>query len=37
MELPIFMGCIGGVPGKARFLSGKHGSKISYLDPHLVQ
>ena len=37
MELPIFSGCIGGIPRKARFLTGKNNDKISYLDPHYVE
>jgi len=30
------LGCLGGIPKKARFLTGKAGDKISYLDPHYV-
>jgi hypothetical protein len=37
MELPIFSGCLGGVPTKARFLTGRYGEKLSYLDPHHVE
>jgi len=37
MELSIFSGCLGGVPRKARFLTGKCGERISYLDPHHVE
>ena len=37
MELPIFMGCIAGVKGKAKFLTGKLNKNVSFLDPHLVQ
>mgnify|MGYP000938070232 CR=1 FL=1 len=37
MSLPIFSGCLGGAPDKARFLTGRHAQRISYLDPHYVQ
>jgi hypothetical protein len=37
MELPVFMGCIAGVKGKAKFITGKHDQCLSYFDPHLVQ
>lgn len=37
MELPIFMGCIAGVKGKAKFLTGKFNKNVSFFDPHLVQ
>lgn len=28
---------MGGVPAKARFLTGKQSDRISYLDPHYVE
>ena len=37
MKKPIFIGCMGGVPKKARFLTGCNDSMISYLDPHHVE
>lgn len=37
MSLPIFNGCMGGVPAKARFLTGRQLDRISYLDPHYVE
>ena len=37
MELPLFMGCIAGVKGKAKFITGKHDQSLSYFDPHFVQ
>lgn len=37
MQLTMFCGCLGGVPRKARFLTGICGDKISYLDPHYVE
>jgi cysteine protease ATG4 len=36
MSLPVFNGCLGGMPEKARFLTGRHEERISYLDPHYV-
>lgn len=36
MSLPIFSGCLGGIPEKARFLTGRYEEMISYLDPHYV-
>jgi hypothetical protein len=36
MQTPIFAGCLGGIPKKARFLTGCHEGKLSYLDPHYV-
>ena len=36
MELPIFAGCLGGVPKQARFLTGRVGEELCYLDPHYV-
>jgi hypothetical protein len=37
MSLPIFNGCLGGLPQKARFLTGRLQDKISYMDPHYVE
>lgn len=37
MELASFSSCLGGVPDKARFITGKYGDHLFYLDPHLVQ
>jgi hypothetical protein len=37
MKLPMFIGCLGGIPNKARFLTGIYDDKISYLDPHYVE
>ena len=31
-----FVGAMGGAPKRARFLTGRNGDKISYLDPHHV-
>ena len=36
MSDPCFCGGLGGTPGKARYLTGRNGSQISYLDPHHV-
>jgi hypothetical protein len=32
-----FCGCLGGAPGRARYLTGRNGSEVSYLDPHFVE
>jgi len=37
MKLPSFSGCLGGTPRKARYLTGRYGNDISYLDPHYVE
>jgi hypothetical protein len=37
MELPTFSSCLGGVPEKARFITGKYDDQIFYFDPHYVQ
>jgi len=36
MKLSMFIGCLGGIPKKARFLTGIYKDDISYLDPHYV-
>ena len=36
MSLPVFAGGLGGAPGRARYLTGRNGTQISYLDPHHV-
>ena len=37
MKLASFSGCLGGTPKKARYLTGRYGEEISYLDPHYVE
>lgn len=37
MTWPCTLGCLGGKPGQARFLTGRLNESLSYLDPHYVQ
>jgi cysteine protease ATG4 len=37
MEIPYFQGFIGGKPGKALYVLGKHLDRFIYLDPHMPQ
>lgn len=37
MTWPWTVGCLGGRPKQARFLTGRNADKLSYLDPHYVE